>query len=491
MSTSGLLGRFEQDLSIAGIAAGGDPSPAHGSQNGTIGLLQVGAIGEPATPSRLAHLAKRLRQVARDDRAQPELVDARAIDQEARAEPVKPPCGRGLPSQPVTRDLTDRRFAAQRAKDRALSNTGVPDQQRAAVADEFAQRIDVLVRLRIDDGRGVSQIAIKRRQRLGLDGVAEVGLGQDDGGRDIFNLSEGKELVERNEPRRRVGEGSDGDDQIDVGSHRLCASRGTPPLERETARLDAFDKCLFILKNPDAHDVARHRHKPRAGHATQLCVSRPRFTVNGNQRRIFPGGYDERSRCFAHTQECTIETANDEASVFYLTLSFDRDVDGEQRAAIEAAVLALGGAAIWRTRKSAERSYALLEFPEPSGANAIGPFPSATVYDGSIIAMAVFPEVTEALPKLLDALAGPGRPSGILACRPCPGGVVVEWDPARTRASVVLALVDVELQRFGSGRVSEVLAPLSPEVAAKLAAEGLAAPEIEPKRILELRIDRV
>jgi hypothetical protein len=88
-------------------------------------------------------------------------------------------------------------------------------------------------------------------------------------------------------------------------------------------------------------------------------------------------------------------------------------------------------------------------------------------------------------------LNGPGRPAGILACSPCPGGLVVEWDPARTGASVVLGLVDVELQRFGSGRVCELLAPLSPELAAKLAAEGLAAPEIEPKRILELRIDRV
>jgi hypothetical protein len=222
-----------------------------------------------------------------------------------------------------------------------------------------------------------------------------------------------------------------------------------------------------------------------------LCISRPRFTVNGNQRGIFPGGYDDCSLRFAHTQECTIETANDEASVFYLTLSFDKDVDGEQRAAIEAAVLALGGAAIWRARKSAERSYALLEFPEQTSADAVGAFPGATVYDGSIIAMAVFPEVTEALPKLLEALGGPGRPSGLLACRPCPGGAVVEWDPARTQAAVVLALMDVELQRFGSGRISEVLAPLSPEVAAKLAAEGLAAPEIEPKRILELRIDRV
>jgi hypothetical protein len=112
------------------------------------------------------------------------------------------------------------------------------------------------------------------------------------------------------------------------------------------------------------------------------------------------------------------------------------------------------------------------------------------VYDGTVIALAVFPEVTEALPKLLGALGGTGRPAGVLACRPCRGGVVVEWDPARTRTSLVLGLIDVELQRFHSGRVSELLSPLTADVAAKLAAEGLLAPEIEPHRILELRIDR-
>jgi hypothetical protein len=221
-----------------------------------------------------------------------------------------------------------------------------------------------------------------------------------------------------------------------------------------------------------------------------LRDSRPRFTVNGNQRRILAGGDDKCSR-FAYTQDCTIETANDEASVFYLTLCFEKDVDRERREAIDGAVRELGGSAVWRIKEPAVRSYALLELPDGSNADAIRANSGATVYDGSIIALAVFPVVTEALPRLLDALGGPGRPTGVLACRPCPGGVVVEWDPTRTRACVVLAVIDVEVQRFGSGRVAELLSPVSPDVAAKLAAEGLAAPEIEPNRILELRIDRV
>jgi hypothetical protein len=165
-------------------------------------------------------------------------------------------------------------------------------------------------------------------------------------------------------------------------------------------------------------------------------------------------------------------------------------VDGEQRAAIDAAVRAAEGRVFWRAHEPAGRSYALLELPAGSSADAIRATPGATVYDGAIIALAVFPEVTEALPKLLDALSGPGRPAGLLACRPCPGGVIVEWDPARTSPAVVLGLIDLELQRFGSGRVAESLSPLPAAVVAKVAAAGLAAPEIVPNRILELRTGR-
>jgi len=192
----------------------------------------------------------------------------------------------------------------------------------------------------------------------------------------------------------------------------------------------------------------------------------------------------------AHTQDCTVGTANDEATVVYRTLSFEGCVDVAQRAAVDDAVRNAGGTAVWRESKPGGRSYALLALPDRHEADAIRAASEATAYDGAVIALAVFPAVAEALPPLLEALGGPGRPQGVLACRLCAGGLVVEWDPERTSARVVFGIIDAELGRFGGGRTTEVLSPLPPPLVAKIAAEGLQAPQIEPSRILELRIDR-
>lgn len=184
------------------------------------------------------------------------------------------------------------------------------------------------------------------------------------------------------------------------------------------------------------------------------------------------------------------QTANDEDSVVYSTLSIEGVLESKRRAEIDDAVRRLGGTAIWRASEAACRTYALLELPDGCDRAAIAATRAEVVYDKAVIALALFPAIPEALPPLLEALGGPGRPAGILTCRPCPGGVIVEWDPDLTQAAVVLGVVDVELRRFGSSRIAEVLAPLPPSVVALLAASGLRAPQIEPARILELRINR-
>jgi len=191
-----------------------------------------------------------------------------------------------------------------------------------------------------------------------------------------------------------------------------------------------------------------------------------------------------------HTQDCTLEMPNDDASVVYRTLSFAGNPDDIRRAAIDRAVRDAGGSIRWRTSETAGRSYALLEVPERADAEPIRVATEGAPYDRAVIALAVFPAVPEALPYLIEALAGSGRPEGVLAAHPCARGLVLEWDPERTRARVVVGLVDVELQRFASGRTAEVLSPLPPAIVAKIAAEGLEAPQIDPGRILELRTER-
>ncbi|HEY6449509.1 MAG TPA: hypothetical protein VIX60_02385 [Candidatus Cybelea sp.] len=185
-----------------------------------------------------------------------------------------------------------------------------------------------------------------------------------------------------------------------------------------------------------------------------------------------------------------VETANDEANVAYLTLSIEDDLDGARRAAIDDAVLREGGKAVWRTSEAAACSYALVELPDGYDSAALRALSGATAYDTVVIALAVFPAVAQAIPALLDALGGRGRAAGVLRCRACTGGVLVEWDPDVTDARVIIGLIDLELERFGSGRVAELLSPLPDALIAKVAASGLEAPQITQERILELRIDR-
>jgi hypothetical protein len=165
--------------------------------------------------------------------------------------------------------------------------------------------------------------------------------------------------------------------------------------------------------------------------------------------------------------------------------------DGAQRAAIDAAVHLHDGHIRWRSSARSRRSYGLLELPggqrEVAAAAASG---GAIVYDSPIIALAVFPAVAEALPPLLAALGGEGRPDGVIACEPFDGGIVIEWDLERSGAAVVLGVVDVELRRFHSSRTAELLTPLPAEWTAKVAAEGLQAPEIARDRVLEDLIER-
>ncbi len=175
-------------------------------------------------------------------------------------------------------------------------------------------------------------------------------------------------------------------------------------------------------------------------------------------------------------------------NVVYLTLRIDGSLDEQARTAVDALLVDQPGSAIWHTSSATGRSYALLELPASPDASRIAAA-GAKLYQTPIIALAVFPEVREALPPLLEALGGPGRPASILTCEPCSGGIVIEWDPQRVSAAVVLGLVDVELQRFNSGRTAELLSPLPPESIARIAADGLEAPQIAPDRVLEMLLD--
>lgn len=172
-----------------------------------------------------------------------------------------------------------------------------------------------------------------------------------------------------------------------------------------------------------------------------------------------------------------------------MTLSMSGAPDERRRKAIDEAVRAQGGRTTWRVHSKIGRAYALIESTGAVDARAIRAVSGAQTYESAVIALAVSPAVPQALPSLQEALGGPGRPAGILGCHPFSGGTVIEWDPNISSAGLVIGLIDVELRRFASGRTAEVLAPLPKSAIAKIASEGLQAPEIRLDRVLEALVD--
>jgi hypothetical protein len=108
-----------------------------------------------------------------------------------------------------------------------------------------------------------------------------------------------------------------------------------------------------------------------------------------------------------------------------------------------------------------------------------------------VIALAVTPHPAEALPALLEALGGAGRPAGILTCEcAAEGELRVRWDIAVTPASVVRALLAAEVNRFAGAYTTRLLEPLSVEASAMVAADGLQSSELTTDRILDVLVQR-
>ena len=171
------------------------------------------------------------------------------------------------------------------------------------------------------------------------------------------------------------------------------------------------------------------------------------------------------------------------------TLRFQPQLDDSEVAAVEAIVHGSGGTVTWQHSAACKRTYGLVENAGLPCASALRKTTRAAVFDRPVIALAVFPSVEEALPGVVHALGGPGRPAGVLACDSAPGGAIVEWDLDVTSFEVVLNLVDIEIDRFRARRVNALLTPLPLAWWTRIGATGLHAPEITPDRVLEEQLE--
>ncbi len=152
-----------------------------------------------------------------------------------------------------------------------------------------------------------------------------------------------------------------------------------------------------------------------------------------------------------------------------------------------AAALARDGVRVeFGPQHSLSRTYVLVE--GPAGADPVDlqqSVPEGRWYGEAIIALAIEPAPADALPRLAQVLGGAGSPAGVLSCDIIGSQLVVEFNPSLTQPALLLRIVDVELRRTHGYRRVELLSPLPVEITARIAADGLHAPEIAPDRILE------
>lgn len=171
------------------------------------------------------------------------------------------------------------------------------------------------------------------------------------------------------------------------------------------------------------------------------------------------------------------------------TIRIDTALGEERIAAASAALGAAGASATFVSSPAFGRTYATIDAGCPIDLSAIAPRETGVVFDAAIIALAIEPLPQDALWCLAEALGGAGRPAGIVSCDLRNEALLLEFRPEITSVSLVLALADVELRRWGGQRRTTLLSPLGVVEATRVAAEGLHTPEIAPDRVLEVLLE--
>ena len=177
----------------------------------------------------------------------------------------------------------------------------------------------------------------------------------------------------------------------------------------------------------------------------------------------------------------------------YQTWRFDEDLPHNERAAFAACAAAAGVRSEMRSNGRFASTYVLLDAPPEARLSELAArYPSAEKFEPAIIALGIEPEAADALQDLADAFGGPGAPAGVASALVRSSALVLEFAPAVSAWATIKALLDVELARFGStARSTSLLSPLSTEMEAQIAAEGLGCPELAPSRVLETFVQDV
>ncbi len=160
------------------------------------------------------------------------------------------------------------------------------------------------------------------------------------------------------------------------------------------------------------------------------------------------------------------------------------DVLAASERAAATRTLRSAGATVTSWNEAAGRTYARLALSAPGACERTSAaFPEAHVSAPPLVVLRVTPDLPRRLPAIAHALAGAGRPAGVVASATEADAYVVEIDVRTTSLATIVTLVDLETGE--RARRIEPILPLEDETLAAFAAAILGEPSLDATRILE------
>ena len=303
-----------------------------------------------------------------------------------------------------------------------------------------------------------------------------------------MDFGESEQFVDHCGVERRLGERGDDRDAVDVGRHRLGSAAGGPALERKRSWLPPVDDDALVVHRDGLHHVSRDERD-----ALLLLANRSEMELvgafEGEPYRISSDADDagrpgdggvthgsQRATCKDAVRPRSLRKACLERLA---SIRFDRVLAQGERAA---AVRALDSCGVkptsWAVARCG-RSYAIVGLASGSDLAALGEKLGARVDEPPLVILDVLPRDPERIPALLQALAGPGRPAGVVDAKASGDSVTVELNEGATSLRLLVDVVDAELERILP------LFPLGDATITAFAASTMRAPEIEASRLVE------
>jgi hypothetical protein len=168
------------------------------------------------------------------------------------------------------------------------------------------------------------------------------------------------------------------------------------------------------------------------------------------------------------------------------SVRFDGVLAEEEREAASQRVSSFGARLLaLRAHEGLRRTYGLLELDERCDVAAISSvLAGVQLHEPPLAILEIVPDHQRRLPALAHALAGNGRPAGIVEASATAHSVVLEVNVAKTPLSLVLDIVDCELETAPGRRIVPLI-PLSDELLAAFARDLLNDPALDVSRLIE------